>query len=256
VDLAGKTVVVTGAGSGIGRASALAFAAEGANILVADVDPAAGPQTVDLVEQAGAKARFVEVDVTDPLLLRDMLDEAESTFGGVHVLHNNAGIVCGEPHWPETDVATLLRQVTINLGAVVTGTRLAVDHLARVGGGAVVNTASMASVLPLAEEPAYSATKAGVLMFTRTCAGMEGTHNIRVTAVLPGLVRTPLMEKSGDGTRPAAWVDLAGGILEWQTPEQVADVVVDLAKDGKGGEARYVSDVPEGLRELVAQLLP
>ena len=256
MDLAGKTAVVTGAGSGIGRASALAFASEGANVVVADVVAADGRETVELVEKDGGRAHFCEVDVTDPVVLREMLEEAERVFGGVHVLHNNAGIVCGEPHWPETDVATLLRQVNINLGAVVAGTRLAVDFLARQGGGAIVNTASMASVLPLVEEPAYSATKAGVLMFTRTCAAMEATHNIRVTAVLPGLVRTPLMEKTGDGTRPAAWVDMAGGVLAWQTPEQVAEVVVDLAKNGSGGEWRFVSEMPEGLKELIRAGLP
>src|SRR5205814_3975360 len=109
MELGGKSVVVTGAGSGIGRASALALAAEGAKVLVADVDPPAGAQTVGLIEDAGGTARFFEVDVTDPVLLRQMLDEAERVHGGVHVLHNNAGIVCGEPHWPETDVAVLMR---------------------------------------------------------------------------------------------------------------------------------------------------
>ena len=96
----------------------------------------------------------------------------------------------------------------------------------RRGGGAVVNTASMASVLPLAEEPAYSATKAGVLMFTRTCAGMEASHNVRVTAVLPGLIETPLLQKAGDGTREAAWVDTARAFMGAQQPAEVADVVV------------------------------
>jgi NAD(P)-dependent dehydrogenase (short-subunit alcohol dehydrogenase family) len=256
MELAGKTVVVTGGGSGIGRSSAEAFAAAGASVVVADVDPASGPEAVAQIEATGGKAHFLEVDVTDPILLRDMLDEAERVFGGVHVLHNNAGVVCGEPLWPDTDPGTLLRQITVNLAAVVVGTRLAVDHLARHGGGAVVNTASMASLLPLADEPGYSAAKAGVLMFTRTCAPLEATHNIRVTAVLPGLVETPLLQKSGDGQRPAAWVDMARTVLGSEQPDDVARVVVDLAQHGKGGEWRFVGALPDGLKDMMRAGLP
>src|SRR5438477_2036428 len=242
MELAGATAVVTGGGSGIGRASALAFAAAGASVFVADIAEDDGHETVQRIEKEGGKGAFSRVDVTQPDDLARMLDDAEKTFGAVDVLHNNAGIVCGEPLWPDTDPSTLMRQVTINLASVVVGTRLAVPYLARRGGGAVVNTASMASVLPLVDEPAYSATKAGVLMFTRTCAGMEGSHGIRVTAVLPGLVKTPLIDKSGDGTRPAAWVDMAGAFMKWQTPEEVADIVVDLARNGAGGEWRFVDE--------------
>src|SRR5438309_7015983 len=256
MDLAGATAVVTGGGSGIGRASALAFAAAGASVLVADIAEADGNETAQLIEKDGGRAAYTRVDVTEPADIARMLDEAEKTFGGVDVVHNNAGIVCGEPLWPDTDPGTLMRQVTINLASVVVGTRLAVPYLERRGGGAVVNTASMASVLPLTDEPAYSATKAGVLMFTRTCAGMEGTHGIRVTAVLPGLVRTPLIDKSGDGTRPAAWVGMAEPFMKWQTPEQVADIVVDLARNGGGGEWRFVDEVPEPLRELMRAGMP
>src|SRR3954454_10708302 len=256
MELAGATAVVTGGGSGIGRASALAFAAAEASVVVADIAEADGNETAQLIEKDGGKAAYTRVDVTEPDNLTRMLDEAEKAFGGVDVLHNNAGIVCGEPLWPDTDPVTLMRKVTINLGSVVVGTRLAVPYLSRRGGGAVVNTASMASVLPLIDEPGYSATKAGVLMFTRTCAGMHGSHNIRVTAVLPGLVRTPLINKSGDGTRQAAWVDMAEAFMKWQTPEQVADVVVDLTQNGTGGEWRFVDDVPEPLRELMRAGLP
>jgi NAD(P)-dependent dehydrogenase (short-subunit alcohol dehydrogenase family) len=256
MELAGATAVVTGGGSGIGRASALAFAEAGASVFVADISSEAGHETLELIEKENGRAAFSIVDVTDPDQLARMLDEAEQLFGGVDVLHNNAGIVCGEPHWPDTDPDTLLRQVTINLGAVVVGTRLAVPYLSRRGGGAIVNTASMASVLPLAEEPAYSATKAGVLMFTRTCTPLEATHNIRVTAVLPGLVETPLLDKSGDGARPAAWVDMAKAIMGVEQPHEVARVVIDLAREGAGGEWRFVGDVPEPLRELMRAGLP
>ena len=256
MELAGATAVVTGGGSGIGRASALAFAAAGASVLVADIAESDGHETVQLIEKEGGTGAFTRIDVTDPADLARMLEQAEKTFGGVDVLHNNAGIVCGEPHWPETDSAVLMRQVTINLAAVVVGTKLAVPYLRQRGGGAIVNTASMASVLPLVDEPAYSATKAGVLMFTRTCAGMAGTDSIRVTAVLPGLVKTPLINKSGDGTRQAAWVGMAEPFMTWQTPEQVADVVVDLARNGAGGEWRFVDDVPEPLRELMRAGMP
>jgi 3-oxoacyl-[acyl-carrier protein] reductase len=255
MDLAGSTAVVTGGGSGIGRASALAFAAEGASVVVADVVDTAGKETVAAIEGNGGRAHFVLTDVSDPADLRAMLDEAEQVFGAVRVLHNNAGIVCGQPHWPETDAAKLFRQITVNLTAVVVGTQLAVEYIARAGGGAVVNTASMASVLPLAEEPGYSASKAGVLMFTRGCTGLEASHNVRVTAVLPGLVETPLLEKSGDGSKPAGWVDMARALLGTEQPEDVAAVVVDLARHGKGGEWRFVNELPEPLKELVRDSL-
>jgi NAD(P)-dependent dehydrogenase (short-subunit alcohol dehydrogenase family) len=256
MELTGATAVVTGGGSGIGRASALAFAEAGASVFVADISEEAGHETLELIEKESGRAAFSIVDVTDPDQLARMMHEAEQVFGGVDVLHNNAGIVCGEPHWPDTDPETLLRQVTINLGAVVVGTRLAVPHLARRGGGAVVNTASMASVLPLVEEPAYSASKAGVLMFTRTCMALEGTHNIRVTAVLPGLVETPLLDKSGDGARPAAWVGTAKAFMGIEQPQDVAAAVVDLAKNGAGGEWRFVGEIPEPLRELMRAGMP
>ncbi|MBV8159636.1 MAG: SDR family NAD(P)-dependent oxidoreductase, partial [Acidimicrobiia bacterium] len=102
MDLQQKTAVVTGGGSGIGRASALAFAAAGASVLVADIATDDGQDTVQRIEKEGGTAAFIPVDVTDPAQLQAMLREAEQRFGGVDVLHNNAGIVCGEPHWPET----------------------------------------------------------------------------------------------------------------------------------------------------------
>ena len=111
MELAGATAVVTGGGSGIGRASALAFADAGASVFVADIAEDAGRETVELIEKESGRAAFSRVDVTDPDQLSRMLDEAEQVFGGVDIVHNNAGIVCGEPHWPATDPDTLLRQL-------------------------------------------------------------------------------------------------------------------------------------------------
>ena len=153
MEIDGKVALVTGAGSGIGRASALALAREGAAVVVGDIAEGPGRETVGLIEQAGAKAAFVAGDVSDPDQLAAMFDAAAEAFGGLDIVHNNAGIVCGEPLWPGTDPADLFRQVAVNLGAVVVGTRLAVDHLGPRGGGAVVNIASLAAVFPLEAEP-------------------------------------------------------------------------------------------------------
>jgi NAD(P)-dependent dehydrogenase (short-subunit alcohol dehydrogenase family) len=199
---------------------------------------------VGLIEEAGGRAAFVPGDVSDPDQLAAMFAAAADAFGGLDIVHNNAGIVCGEPLWPDTDPARLFRQVAVNLGAVVVGTRLAVDHLGPRGGGAVVNTASLAAVFPLEAEPAYSATKAGVVMFTTACAGLEQSHGIRVTAVLPALVDTPLLDKTGDGAAPAEWVSMAKGLLGLQSPDDVAAVVVELVRRGVAGEHRFVEELP------------
>jgi len=244
MEIDGKVALVTGAGSGIGRAAALALAGEGAAVVVGDIAEGPGRETVGLIEDAGGRAAFVPGDVSDPKQLAAMFDAAAKEFGGLDIVHNNAGIVCGAPLWPDTDPAALFRQVAVNLGAVVVGTRLAVDHLGPRGGGAVVNTASLAAVFPLEAEPAYSATKAGVVMFTRACAGLEQSHGIRVTAVLPALVDTPLLDKTGDGVTAADWVGMARGLLGLQSADDVAAVVVDLVRQGTAGEHRFVEELP------------
>lgn len=246
MDISGKTAIVTGASSGIGRACAHALARAGASVLVADVDVDGGHDTVASIEDEGGRAGFAAVDVSVPGDLAAMFDAAEDRFEGVDILYNNAGIVCGEPLWPRTEPERLLRQVMVNLGAVVVGTRLAVDRMARRGGGCIVNTASLGALLPLSDEPAYSATKAGVVMFTRACAALEDTHKIRVNAVLPCLVETPLLAKSGDGTREASWAQLGRQVFTMVTPEEVADAMVEITRDDAlAGHYRIVGDVPD-----------
>jgi 3-oxoacyl-[acyl-carrier protein] reductase len=244
MDVKGKVAVVTGAGSGIGRASALMFAAAGAAVVVADIDEVLGNETVGLVHDAGGKATFTRVDVSEARSLEAMFATAEREHGGVDIVHNNAGLVSGDPVWPDITPETLQRVMAVNLGGVVLGTRLAIPALRRRGGGAIVNTASMAALFPLADDPIYSATKAGVAMFTRACVNLA-EEGIRVNAVLPGLVDTPLLGKTGDGERWAEWAYAAKELMGLLSADEVATAVLDLVRDDNAvGEERIVGSLP------------
>ena len=244
MQIEGKVAVVTGAGSGIGRATARALARAGAVVVVADVDEAGGSETVGLVHDDGGRAAFRRTDVTEPRSLEATFAAAEADHGGLDIVHNNAGLVCGEPLWPDITPETLLRVMSVNLGGVVVGTRLAVPAMRRRGGGAIVNTASMAALFPLTPDPIYSATKAGVAMFTRACAPLA-EEGIRVNAVLPGLVDTPLLPKSGDGERWAEWAQLAEQVMGLLSPDDVAAAVLALVRDDTAvAVERIVGDLP------------
>jgi NAD(P)-dependent dehydrogenase (short-subunit alcohol dehydrogenase family) len=223
---------------GIGRASARAFADAGASaVVVADIDEEGASETIASVEKAGATAAFVPTDVSEHRAVAHLLDETVRQFGRLDVLHNNAGIVGGEPAWPGTSVERIEQMVRVNALGVMFGTRLAVDRMAAAGGGAIVNTASMTGLWPTPPDAVYCATKAAIIMFTRACAELAQSHNIRVNAVLPGATDTSMIAKSGDGTRPAAWL---ADLLTPDTllaPGDVAAAVVALAAGDQAGEA-------------------
>jgi NAD(P)-dependent dehydrogenase (short-subunit alcohol dehydrogenase family) len=244
MEIAGKVAIVTGAASGIGRASALALAAAGATVVVADVDDAGGRETVEQIRALGATASFVATDVSDPASVGALFAAAEREYGGVDIVHNNAGLVSGEPLWPAIEPATLMRLLDVNLGGVALGIRFAVDALRKRGGGVIVNTASLAAQFPLTQDPMYSATKAGVVMFTRACAPLAG-EGIRVNSVLPALVDTPLLPKTGDGSRWAEWARSAESSIGLIKAEEVADAVVALVRDDTAvAQERVVGPMP------------
>jgi 3-oxoacyl-[acyl-carrier protein] reductase len=251
MDIAGKVALITGAGSGIGRATALALSDAGATVMVADIDEAGGRQTVDAIASRGGKAAFVRADVSTPQGIRAMFQEAEAAFGGVDIVYNNAGISCGDPVWPDVSLERIAQVVNINTTGVMMGTQAAVEALRRRGGGVIVNTASIAADSPSRWEPVYGGTKAAVAMFTRCCAHMKETDNIRVNAVSPGMVRTEFQRKTGDGVKPADWllpaIDRIGDAI--LPPEAIAEAVIDMIRDDSvAGEVRVVTNQPAPVR--------
>src|SRR5580704_3042187 len=148
MEIRGKVAVITGAGSGIGRATSLRLAGDGAAILVADVDEAGGAETVKQIEKDGGRALFVRADVTQEADSRKMINPAVEKFGALHIIYNNAGVGTGVPPFPEASLAQGRRVIEIDLTAVIMGTWIAAPLIQKFGGGAIINTASMAGLYP------------------------------------------------------------------------------------------------------------
>lgn len=182
----GKVAVVTGAASGIGRATALRFADEGATVVVGDVDAAGGQE---LADRSGGRIRFMRTDVTSEGDIRALLDAA-ATLGGPDILFNNAGAGGLRAKIDEIDAAGWDRTMDLLLRSVALGIRHAAPLMARKGGGAIVNTSSVAALAAGAAPTAYSVAKAGVLHLTRLAAADLAKDRIRVNAVLPGFIAT------------------------------------------------------------------
>ncbi|HEY8492211.1 MAG TPA: SDR family oxidoreductase [Dehalococcoidia bacterium] len=250
MEISGKVAVVTGGGSGIGRATARRLAREGAKVLVADLDAEGGRETVRLIQEAGGQAAFLQVDVTREEDVRRMVRRAEETYGGLDILHNNAGITTGWPRFPEAEPARWGRVLDVNLRAVILGTQVAVEAMRRRGGGVIVNTASIAGLQPFPPDPVYTATKHGVVGFTRALAPLKEEAGIRVNCVCPGVVDTPLVTRTRDQVPPELRAPARAFQLEMLSPDDIADAVVELiTNEGLAGAALRVPN--NGPRELV-----
>jgi len=195
--LKGKVAVITGAASGIGKASALLFAAEGAKVVVCDIDEKGGLETADLVVNSGGKAIFVRADVAKASDCRDMITTAEEHFGAINVVFNNAGIMHGrDGNAVSTEEDVWDVTMAVNLKGVFLGCKYGIPALKRAGGGSVINTASFVAILGAATpQIAYTASKGGVLAMTRELAVVHARENIRVNALCPGPLHTELLMK-------------------------------------------------------------
>jgi len=192
-----KVALITGAGSGIGRATARLFAQEGASVVLADVDQQAGSDAAEQIETDGGKASFIRADVSSATDVRQMVEHAETTFGKLDVLMNNAGIMHADDGDAEaTGEAIWDLTMRINLKGVFLGCKYGIPALRRAGGGSVINTASFVARLGAATpQVAYTASKGGVLALTRELAVIHAREAIRVNALCPGPLRTELLMK-------------------------------------------------------------
>ncbi|HVN64366.1 MAG TPA: SDR family oxidoreductase [Candidatus Binataceae bacterium] len=229
MDIKEKVAVITGAGSGIGRAVARRIAGEGAKAVVADMDDQGGAETIRLIESSGGRAIFVHADVTRVEDSRRMLHEAVSKFGRLDILHNNAGIGLGAPPFPDAPPEKWHRVVEIDLQAVILGCGLAAPIMQKAGGGVIINTASMAGLYPHPLDPVYGAAKAGVVNLTHSLASWAEERKIRVNCICPGVVDTPMVSR-------LLAEDAKHGLPSWKPakmlqPEMIADAVVAIVQD-------------------------
>lgn len=234
-----KSIIVTGAGSGIGRAAAMAFAAEGGRVLVADVTDGADA-TADAIRQAGGTAEALRIDAGSEADVVRAIDLACERFGGLDIMFANAGISGGMANIFDTDVALITDVLRVNLIGPFLAIKHAAPRIAERGGGAIVLTASVAGIRSGAGSPAYSASKAGVINLAAVAAQQLSGSNVRVNAICPGLTETGMTKPTFDYAREAGKMDRVGRLNPLRRgaqPEELAKVALFLASD----DASYVN---------------
>lgn len=221
--LKGKVALVTGAGSGIGKEIALLYAQEGASVVISDINEDAGNNVADEITQKRGTASFIKADTADPHDSASLVAQAIKEFGALHIACNNAGI--GGPLAPvgEYPLDGWDKVISINLSGVFYGMRYQIPALMESGGGCIVNISSILGMVGTQNSPAYIAAKHGVVGLTKAAALEYAAHGIRINAVGPGYIRTPLVVSSLD--------------------REALDNLVSLHPMGRLGEATEVAEV-------------
>ena len=228
----GKVALVTGAGSGIGRSTALIFAREGAKVVASDVNVEGGEATVSMIVEAGGEARFVHADVSKASHVEALIKATVDTYGRLDLAHNNAGVEglrvpiidFPEDEWD--------RVIGVDLKGVWLCMKHEIAQMLEQGGGAIVNTSSIAGIMGMRGGAAYASAKHGVVGLTKTAALEYATSGIRVNAVCPGAVRTPMSERLME-REPGreAWYMSIQPVGRFGVPDEIAEAVVWLCSD-------------------------
>jgi NAD(P)-dependent dehydrogenase (short-subunit alcohol dehydrogenase family) len=246
--LEGKIALVTGGGSGIGRATALAFAQEGARVVVSDVNAAGGAETVQLIQNIAGEAVFVKTDVTQAAEVEALIQQAVAAYGRLDCAFNNAGIGGALNRTAERSEDDWDLTMNVNLKGVWLCMKYELLQMAEQGSGAIVNTASAAGLVGFANASAYAASKHGVIGLTRSAALEYARKNIRINAVCPGFTATAMMG-DWDADRPG----MSDGVAAFNPmkrlgkPEEIADAVIWLCSDASSFVTGHALSVDGGV---------
>ncbi len=245
--LDGKVALITGAGSGIGRASALVFAREGAKVALADIVVEGGEETGRMVKEAGGEAFFIKADVSNAADVEAMVNTVVDTYGRIDCAYNNAGIEGQLASTDEYAEDMFDKVIGINLTGVWLCMKYELPHMLKQGSGAIVNTASGAGLIGVAGMSAYVASKHGVVGLTKTAALEYAKSGIRVNAVCPGLIQTPMVERITNG-HPQLGEALVAAEPIGRTgrPEEIAESVVWMCSDAASFVTGHAMSVDGG----------
>jgi len=226
----GKVVIVTGAGSGIGRAASLLFAEKGARVAVVDLDPAGGAETVERIERRKGESIRIEADVSKTDQVQTMVRRTVEAFGRLDYAFNNAGVEAGLFPLDQYAEAMWERTISVNLTGVWLCMKYEIPEMLKTGGGAIVNAASAAGVIGVPNHYAYVASKHGVVGITKSAALEFGAQGLRVNCVCPGIIDTPMTDRFvPEGARPL--FEEGHALKRFGTAREVAECVVWLCSD-------------------------
>ena len=237
--LGGKVAIVTGAGSGIGQATAVRFADEGASVVIADVNEAGGQETLRQIEQAGGTAAPVPTDVAKAEQVARMVAETVSRFGKLDILVNSAATLINTPLIQDTDEADWDRMMEVNLRGTFLCCKYAAPAIVEAGSGAIVNLAAMSAFRGPTPSIPYEVAKAGVIHLTKASAYQYTPLGIRINCVAPGNVETPMLKQGTGDAESWARRQEAQPLKRFGTPEELANVILFVASD----EASWISGV-------------
>jgi NAD(P)-dependent dehydrogenase (short-subunit alcohol dehydrogenase family) len=239
--LKGKVALITGGGSGMGRAASLLFAREGAKVAAIDITEASAAETARMIKAAGCEAISLRADVSDSEGARAMVEETVRAFGGLDVLYNNAGIEGESGFIAQLSEDAFDRVIAINLRGVWLGMKYALPRIVERGGGAIINTASVAGIVGIKGASAYCAAKAGVIAMTRVAALEYGRYNVRVNCICPGVIQTPMVDRiAGPGGVKPRFIERSSVFNRVGNADEIAHTALFLASD----EAPFATGAP------------